>query len=214
MFRINRDEILERLSKAMPLGLGRAHARAIASRLNRNARSCLDIGCGRGAFKSLKYLRAAGCDIYQPSLVRAREKGYYENLLRCDARYLPFKAKSFDVALCVEVIEHLDKTEGEELLRRMEEVAGRQIIVTTPWGFCPLEERYDNPYLNHRSAWLPEEFEEMGYEVYPFYYPRYPMGSGIYQTVARYILSFLLYPLIRLFPSKLALDFLAVKELS
>jgi hypothetical protein len=126
---------------------------------------------------------------------------------------LPFTARSFDAVLCVEVIEHLDKADGWELIRRLEEIARRQVIVSTPWGFMPLEEREDNPHLNHLSGWLPEEFEERGYSVYPFYYPRYPTGSKHHQVLGRYLLAPLMYPAIRMNPDKWALDFVAVKRM-
>ena len=212
MLRLNLDEILEKLSFALPFGLGRAHAKALLSKLDRGAQSCLDVGCGRGAFKFIQSFYSVGCDISFPSLIKAREKGYYDNLVRCDVRHLPFKPKSFDIVICVEVIEHLDVSDGIELLRQMEGIASRQIIIMTPWGYFPMKEREDNPYLSHRSGWLPQKFQEMGYKVYPIYYFRYPLGSQIHQILARYILTFLLYPLIRLFLEKLAQDFVAVKE--
>lgn len=205
------DQLLEKLSRRLPLGLGRTHARTIAKLLDKDAASCLDVGCGRGAFQSLADRRSVGCDIYAPNLGIARSKGYYADVLQCDVRHLPFGAKTFDAALCVEVIEHLDKQEGFALVRRLEEIARRQVIITTPWGYCPLEERHDNPHLNHVSGWLPQEFEAMGYRVYPFYYPRYPGGSKTHQVIGRYVLSPFLYPLVRANPGKWALDFVAVK---
>ena len=213
MFGLNRDEIMDKLSRSLPLGLGRTHTRTLAVELDKKARSCLDIGCGRGVFNFMRSLNSVGCDIYRPGLLKAREKEYYKNLVNCDVRDLPFKPKSFDVTICFEVIEHLDKTEGIELLKRMEEITRRQIIITTPWGYFPLEERQDNPNLNHLSGWLPQEFKDMGYRTRPVYYPRYPMGSKLYETLARYLLTPLLYPFIRLFPQKLAMDFIAIKEL-
>jgi len=213
MLKLNSDEILSKLSFALPLGMGRAQANALSSKLDRNAQSCLDVGCGRGAFEVIQSFYSVGCDIDHSYLIKARKKGYYDNLVRCDARQLPFKPKSFDIAICVEVIEHLDKAGGIELLRQMEEIASRQVIITTPWGYYPMKEREDNPYLFHLSGWLPQEFQEMRYKTYPFYYSRYPRGSEIHQILVRYILTLLLYPLIRLLPEKLAQDFVAVKEL-
>ena len=213
MLKLNPDETLEKLSFALPLGLGRAHAKALSSKLARSAQSCLDIGCGRGPFKFIQDFYSVGCDIHHSYLIKAREKGYYDNLIRCDVRQLPFKPKSFDIAICIEVIEHLDKAGGIELLRQMEKIASRQVIITTPWGYYPMKEREDNPCLCHLSGWLPQEFHEMGYKTYPFYYSRYPLGSEIHQILVRYILTLLLYPLIRLFPEKLAQDFVAMKEL-
>jgi ubiquinone/menaquinone biosynthesis C-methylase UbiE len=213
MLRLNLDENLERLSLTLPLGLGRAHAKTLSSKLDRSAQSCLDVGCGRGAFKFIQSFYSVGCDIYQSSLIKAREKGYYDNLVRCDVRQLPFKPKSFDIAICVEVIEHVDKAGGMELLRQMEEIASRQVIIMTPWGYCPVNEREDNPYLFHLSGWLPQEFQKMRYKTYPFYYSRYPQGSKIHQILVRYILTLLIYPLIRLFPEKFAQVFVAMKGL-
>jgi len=213
MLKLNPDEILSKLSFALPLGMGRAQANALSSNLDRSAQSCLDVGCGRGSFKIIQGFYSVGCDIHQSYLIKARKKGYYDNLVRCDVRQLPFKPKSFDIAICVEVIEHLDKAGGIELLRQMEGIASRQIIMTTPWGYYPMKEREDNPYLFHLSGWLPQEFQERGYKTYPFYYSRYPLGSEVYQILVRYILTLLLYPLIRLFPEKLAQDFVAMKEL-
>ena len=213
MLKLNPDEILSKLSFALPLGMGRAQANALSSKLDRSAQSCLDVGCGRGPFKVIQDFYSVGCDIHQSYLIKAGEKGYYDNLVRCDVRQLPFKPKSFDIAICVEVIEHLDKAGGMELLRQMEAIASRQVIITTPWGYCPVKEREDNPYLFHLSGWLPQEFQEMGYKTYPFYYSRYPLGSEIHQNLVRYVLTLLLYPLIRLFPEKLAQDFVAMKGL-
>jgi len=208
------DELLEKLSFAMPLGLGKAHAKAIERNLNANAQSCLDIGCGRGSFKFLKKFDSVGCDIYLPGLIKARKKAYYKNLVQGDVKQLPFKPKSFDAAICVEVIEHLDKASGIKLIQQMEEIAAKQVIIMTPWGYLPMEKREDNPYLTHHSGWLPREFQEMGYKTYHFYYFRYPLGSKKYQIITRYILTLVLYPMIRLFPNNFAQDFVAVKDFS
>jgi hypothetical protein len=121
--------------------------------------------------------------------------------------------KSFDAAICIEVIEHLGKKEGLEFLKQLEDIARKRVIVATPWGYFPLKEREDNPYLNHLSGWLPEEFEAMGYKVYPFYYSRYPKGSHIHQILTRFMLTLLMYPLIKRYPDKFAQDFIAVKNL-
>jgi SAM-dependent methyltransferase len=207
------DEILEKFSMSLPFGLGKAHHQAVANSLDGSIQSCLDIGCGRGAFEFLKDYQSIGCDIYKPVLQKASEKGYYTNLIQCDVRQLPFGMKSFDAAICIEVIEHLGKEEGLEFLKQLEGIARKRVIVATPWGYFPLKEREDNPYLNHLSGWLPEEFEAMGYKVYPFYYSRYPKGSHIHQILTRFMLTLLMYPLIKRYPDKFAQDFIAVKNL-
>jgi hypothetical protein len=82
-----------------------------------------------------------------------------------DARFLPFKKKSFDAVICLQVIEHISKKDGLMLLKDMEEIARKQVVVTTPIGFMPREEVDGNPYERHVSSWRQEEFEELGYTV-------------------------------------------------
>jgi SAM-dependent methyltransferase len=210
---MNTDVLLEKLSMTLPLGLGRAHAKIIGKLLDGETGSCLDVGCGRGAFPALRKRMSIGVDIYAPNLAIARDKGIYRDVLQCDVRKLPFAPRSFDNVICIEVIEHLGKAEGTALLRQIEKIARRQVIITTPWGYCPLDEREDNPHLNHLSGWFPEEFTRAGYEVRPFYYPRFPAGNKTGQVIARYALSPVLYPWVRANPRKWALDFVAVKRM-
>jgi len=208
------DIMLEKLSKTLPGGLGKLHANMIDALLDKHSESCLDVGCGRGAFTSMRNYYSVGVDIFAPNLPIARDKGYYREVLQCDVNYLPFGPKSFDSVVCVEVIEHLEKQAGQELLRNLEGIARRQVIIMTPWGFDELKERHDNVHLNHLSGWLPDEFTSMGYEVYPFYYPRYPAGNHPAQIIGRYALLPVLYPLIRANPDKWVQDFAAVKSMN
>ena len=84
MLKLNPDEILSKLSFALPLGTGRAQANALSSTLDKSAQSCLDSDCGRGPFKFIQSFYSVGCDIHHSSLIKAGEKGYYDNLVRCD----------------------------------------------------------------------------------------------------------------------------------
>ena len=86
----------------------------------------------------------------------------WENALRL----LP--DNSVDTVFALDVIEHLEKADGLELLREAERVARRQIVIFTPLGFNPQSyEDDDRPdrwgmdggnWQTHRSGWLPEEF--------------------------------------------------------
>ena len=112
MLRIGVNEILMKLSLTLPLALGKAQTRMLNNELNGDMKSCLDIGCGRGRFEYLKHFYSIGCDIHQPTLLEGRKRGYYNDLVKCDACHLPFKQKSFDTVLSTELLEHLDKTDG------------------------------------------------------------------------------------------------------
>ena len=137
--------------------------------VDRNAGSILDVGCGTG--EPMKFInrshsfRAVGVDIFQPSLRECRRLGIYENLLRCDLLYLPFKEKSIDVVVCLTVIEHLERHDGEKLLQEMEAIARQRVIVSTPVGSYKLGGCGDNPHQEHKYIWSPAEFRRRGYRV-------------------------------------------------
>ena len=145
--------------------------------IDKNAKTLLDVGCGRGGNSLvLKRQRAragikvVGIDIFKPYVCECVELGVYDDLIICDTRQMPFDLEcSFDVVLCSEVIEHMTKKEGEKLLENVEKLASRQVIVTTPFGYTKgsynkIEE--DNICQLHRSGWDPSDFRKIGYEVW------------------------------------------------
>ncbi|MEO0264846.1 MAG: hypothetical protein ABIM17_06335 [candidate division WOR-3 bacterium] len=62
----------------------------------------------------------------------------------------------------------MNKEEGIELIKKMEEWATKKIIITTPNGFRPFpkELSHNNPFQEHKSGWTVKDFKELGFEVY------------------------------------------------
>jgi diadenosine tetraphosphatase ApaH/serine/threonine PP2A family protein phosphatase len=69
----------------------------------------------------------------------------------------------------IDLIEHLEKKDGLELLKEADRVARKQIIVYTPLGFFPMHfDKKDGTkdiwgldggeMQEHRSGWKPEDF--------------------------------------------------------
>ena len=103
--------------------------------------SILDVGCGRGLVGALCRLyrspgKLVGVDAHQPYLRFCKEHRLYDAVVRFDFSKpsLPFRNNQFELATCIEVIEHLAKESGALLLREMERVA-RNIVLTTPATF-------------------------------------------------------------------------------
>ncbi|MEM2293049.1 MAG: class I SAM-dependent methyltransferase [Nitrososphaeria archaeon] len=137
--------------------------------LDKRSRSVLDMGCGKG--RPMKFLNrehrfyTVGLDIYKPYLVKAKKDGTHDDYVLCDIRYAPVKEKSFDVILDIEVIEHLDKTDGAKLLRNIERLARRQIIISTHVHKCEQGVCDNNPYQKHKCLWGLGELLSFGYTV-------------------------------------------------
>lgn len=133
--------------------------------------SLLDVGCGPGIVGALCRVyrdadRTVGVDAFDPYLERVRRHHLYDELVkwRLEDVPLPFADGEFDVATCIEVIEHLPREAGERLLDELERVAGR-VVVTTPNWFFDQEELDHNPLQRHRSLWRERDFMRRGYAV-------------------------------------------------
>jgi SAM-dependent methyltransferase len=134
-----------------------------------NTKSVLDVGCGRG--EPMRFLRReahtlrVGADIFMPYLLEARRSSTHDWYVMCDVRKLPFVTKVFDVVLCLEVLEHLDRDEGVRLLADMERIARKRVIISTPAGRYEQHEYNNNPYQAHKYIWQPSELKGLGYRV-------------------------------------------------
>lgn len=129
-------------------------------------RSVLDLGCGSDS--PVKYCRVGkslGVDAYERAIEESRKKKIHDRYLLADISNLRFSPKSFDAVLLIEVLEHLPKNEGEELLGRVEAWARKKVIITSPNGFFPQKSR-KNPHQIHRSGWTPWEMRKKGYRAY------------------------------------------------
>ncbi len=138
--------------------------------------SLVDVGCGNGLsatlFKSvsggkISNTYTVGLDIFLPylrSLVSSKPRTF-DDVVLGDIRRLPLRAGCADVVICTEVIEHLTRNEGEELLEALERLARRQVILTTP-NFNLEQGAFDgNPHQTHKSWWNDAFFHRRGYKV-------------------------------------------------
>lgn len=78
-----------------------------------------------------------------------------------------FADKSVDTICMLDLIEHLEKTDGEILLKEAERIAKKQIIIYTPLGYMSNHtEEKDAWGLNgahfqeHLSGWEPQDFDD------------------------------------------------------
>ena len=103
-------------------------------------RNLLDVGCGTGTFEEILSLSqnkcnfdVSGTDISKKSIEIAKSKRLLNSIFLCgDAENLPFKNKSFDCIVLIEVIEHIPNKES--VFKELKRVLKRngKIIITTP----------------------------------------------------------------------------------
>lgn len=72
----------------------------------------LDVGCAEGYYINLvshirRDLDCVGVDVSSTYLKKAKLRNPNAEFILCDAEFLPFKKRAFDVVLCSEVLEHL-----------------------------------------------------------------------------------------------------------
>lgn len=130
----------------------------------------LDIGAGIRPYTQIECKRHICVEPHKEYADILMRSGYEVlNLTALDALTT---LTGFDTVLLLDVIEHMDKEEGKEVIRLAKEKA-RQVAVFTPLGFMKqsFEEGEKDPWgysgmhwQTHRSGWMPGEFK--GWRVY------------------------------------------------
>lgn len=138
----------------------------------KSCNSILDVGCGSDSpikFYNGKY-KTTGIDGYKPSIELSRKKKIHNSYKYGDIRKLDklTQKDSFDAAIALDVIEHLNKSDGYKLLKNMERAAKKRVILVTPNGFIPQHNK-ENNLQKHRSGWSVKDFEKIGYTVEGIY---------------------------------------------
>jgi len=129
--------------------------------------SVLDLGCGYfSQVHRFDIPFSVGVERFEPYLQESARKAVHSQYIKADIRKVEFKPKSFDAVMAVEVLEHVTKREGADLLAKMETWARKKVVVTTPNGFLYQDDYDDNPLQEHKSGWDTNELRRLGFGVY------------------------------------------------
>lgn len=173
----------------------------------------VDIGCGDGHLmawiNSKAEYKVVGVDINEEDLDVARDRKcffasdltVYKRVIKADiTKKIPLKGK-FDVVLCSQTVEHLEKKKAMSLINKIEKFARKRVIVATINGFFQFDHRDPGKYDIHLSGWSPQDFENMDYKVLGhglriIYKPgnlkdRFPLLNPLF-----FVISFISTPLI------------------
>jgi ubiquinone/menaquinone biosynthesis C-methylase UbiE len=140
--------------------------------------SFLDVGCGYGKWGYLlkKYRQASaeaapptltGVDLFEPHIRSLEKHAIYDSLHVASALKLPFKDKTFDSTIACEILEHLPRIDGPNLISELRRVSRQSFVVTTP-NFACLRgggQTIDgfNQHEAHLHNFLYREFRTLGF---------------------------------------------------
>lgn len=128
----------------------------------------LDIGCGLGNF--CRYIKARnpelevwGVDFSPKGIKYAKElaerSGVKVDYMMGDAFKLPFEDSSFDIAVAMDIIEHLSApNKFIEETKRVLKPEGK-VLFTTPWK--GLLNKGEMASKEHVNEWTPQEFSRL-----------------------------------------------------
>jgi ubiquinone/menaquinone biosynthesis C-methylase UbiE len=191
------------------------YEKIVKSLLIKDGKTILDVGCGYGELmaylnRDSKY-EITGIDLYERSLEKAYATGAYAAVKKMDIRKPKFKENSFDIVICSMVIEHITRPEGLKLIKNLERIAKKQVVISTSVGYMPYDRLEghddDNPYEVHKSGWSVNEMLKRGYRVYgqgaDFVYGKHRLMPFLRSRLTKNMLfglSYLLSPLWYVYP--------------
>ena len=128
-----------------------------------DSKDILEVGCGSGIFGFiLKKTRPDavihGVEPFKYPL------GHYDFIFRKTWDQFWKDAQSYDVIICNETIEHMDKKSALNFLNEARTVANK-VIVGTPYQFDQQDPYDDNPYQVHQCVLTEKDFHDNGYET-------------------------------------------------
>lgn len=130
--------------------------------------SVLDLGCGDnspiGFIDRKEYL--VGVDGFKKSIDKSRKLNIHDKYLHKNILEVrkDFKKNSFDAVIALDVIEHLKKKDGYKLIKLMDHLASKKVVLLTPNGFVN-QTGEDNGLQEHLSGWSVSDFRKLGYKV-------------------------------------------------
>jgi hypothetical protein len=186
----------------------------------RDCQSILEIGCGANSpILKIGYgRRTTAIEIFRPYVDKHNWLGSYQKCSHQDALTFDYPEKAFDAVVILDVLEHLDRKQVEQidLFGKMERCARKRVICFTPNGFIENDLVDGDPHQAHVSAWEPVDYEKRGYTVVGATGLRYFLGKGslpkYHPYSAFFVLAMLSQPIIFGNPN-LAWHSYAVKEI-
>ena len=143
--------------------------------------SVLDLGCGDYTSNIseqtplLPFKELTGVEVFEKDLTAAKTKDFLSKKLAWHNQdilsFLKENKKTYDVVFLFDVLEHFNKEDGMKVLKEIEKIANKRILMFMPIGEHTLEandgrvEAEGNHWQKHLSQWELNEWRGLGYDV-------------------------------------------------
>lgn len=162
--------IIKALDKSFINRFDHQYQRLLQQEIIGSCTTVLDVGCGSNSplrFFSNRLSYSCGVDAFEKSIEISSVRKIHNEYRLMNVMEIGnhFKEGSFDCVLASDLIEHLTKDDGRQLLELMERIARKKVIVYTPNGFLEQREYDGNAMQVHLSGWRINEIRKLGYRV-------------------------------------------------
>lgn len=142
------------------------------------APSCvLDVGMGRGNYGWFLRNRCGyrgkliGVEVWAPYVegqdaIAGGNRTYYDRIVVADIRSSEqlVRETAPDIVFAFDIIEHMSREEGEQVIRMLQRLSNDQLLVSVPIVPYPQGPIYGNPYEEHKHDWTISEVLSLGSE--------------------------------------------------
>lgn len=108
----------------------------------------LDIGCGHGFYHKLlshHFKKFDAVEVWEPYIEEYDLKKLYDNVFNVDI--LNFEFDHYDIIIMGDILEHLSREDGVNLLNKLKDKC-KELIVVVPY-YLPQDEVFGNKYEIH-----------------------------------------------------------------
>lgn len=127
--------------------------------------SVLDLGIGEGDFGAIAKktlpmtVKLTGVEIW--TKYKHPQWKLYKKIHLVDIRtFLATEKKKYDLIFLIDVLEHFNKKDGAQVLKKLKELTKHALIISTPITNYPQGSYLDNPYEKHRYFWSDKKLEK------------------------------------------------------
>ena len=133
----------------------------------------LDVGMGSGKYgflcreylemaHGLPRIRVDGIEVFAQN-VAALQRSIYDEIFVGDAREVTQSlTRTYDVALVIEVLEHMEFEEAAQLIAQLRALA-RHVLITVPRRDTPQEALYGNEHERHQHQFTRGDLRSLGF---------------------------------------------------